>query len=70
MILLRNLVGISNTSSWTKKNSTYNIYVVETTGDNGKLVAAVGKLANKYTLAGYALAAEASPLALLPPHKQ
>ena len=48
MILLRNLVGISNTSSWTKKNANGNIYVVETTGDNGKLLAAVGKLANKY----------------------
>ncbi len=58
MILLRNLVGISNTSSWTKERGNYNIYVVETTGDNGKLLAAVGKLANKYTKAGYALAAE------------
>ena len=59
MIMLRNLVGISNTSSWRKTNGNNNIYVVETTGDNGKLVCAVGKIANKYSAPeGYALAAE------------
>ena len=59
MITLRNLVGITNTSTWTKKSGNNNIYVLETTGNNGKLIAAIGRNANKYTApAGYSLAAE------------
>ena len=59
MIMLRNLTGISNTSSYTKLSGNMNCYAVKTTGDNGSLIAAVGKTANRYLAPeGYALAAE------------
>ena len=59
MILLRNLVGISNESSYKREESSSGRFVFTTTGTNGKLLAAVGTTANKYSApAGYALAAE------------
>ena len=59
MILLRNLVGISNESSYKREESSSGRFVFTTTGSNGKLLAAVGTTANKYSApTGYALAAE------------
>ena len=59
MIMLRNLVGISNESTYKREESSTGRFVFTTTGTNGKLLAAVGTTANKYGApAGYALAAE------------
>ncbi len=59
MILLRNLAGISNTSRWARTESSASRYVVTVTGDNSRLVAAVGPGAQSYSAgAEYALAAE------------
>ena len=59
MILLRNLVGVNNESQWVCRESAAGRYVVQTTGANGKLLAAVGKTANSYEPTyGFALAAE------------
>ena len=59
MILLRNRVGISNESKYKREESTAGRFVFTTTGDNGKLLAAVGTTAADYSApAGYALAAE------------
>ena len=59
MILLRNLVGINNESNWAERESSKGRYVIETTGSNGKLYAAVGTTANSLAAPnGYALAAE------------
>lgn len=46
MILLRNLVGINNTSSVTSNESTTDRYSFTSTGSNGKLYAVVGAKAN------------------------
>lgn len=43
MIEARRLAGITNTSTWTQKNSTSNYYVVGTPGARGELVAVVGR---------------------------
>ena len=60
MILLRNLVGISNQSEWACNESSVPRYVLTTTGSRGRLMAAVGTSANSYQpdAAVWALAAE------------
>ncbi len=59
MIMLRNLTGISNTSKWGCVENSKDRYVLTSTGDNGKLMAAVGKTAGDYEPdAGWALAHE------------
>ena len=59
MILLRNRAGINNESKYNSEESTSARFVFTTTGENGKLRVAVGRLANSYEPGnGYALAAE------------
>ena len=49
MIMLRNRVGISNESTYKREESSTGRFVFTTIGTNGKLLAAVGTTANKYT---------------------
>lgn len=59
MIMLRNLAGINNESRWGCVESSKGRYVLNTTGTDLKLLAAVGTTANAYTPdEGWALAAE------------
>ena len=59
MIMLRNLVGINNQSSSTRKESTAARYALATAGTKGVLWAVVGSTASSYAApSGYALAAE------------
>ena len=60
MILLRNLTGINNQSSWTQNENYVGRYVLTSTGTRGKLLAAVGSSAADYTptTGNWALAAE------------
>ncbi len=59
MILLRNRMGINNESKYSRDESASARFVFTTTGENGKLRVAVGRLANKYEAGnGFALAAE------------
>lgn len=60
MIMLRNLVGISNESQWQRNGSTVARYIFTTTGTNGRLHVAVGTTANSYNADPntWALAAE------------
>lgn len=60
MIMLRNLVGISNESQWQRNGSTVARYIFTTTGTNGRLHVAVGTTANSYSADSntWALAAE------------
>ncbi len=48
MIMLRNLAGIHNQSQWECVESSVPRYVLCTTGNNGRLMAAVGTTANSY----------------------
>ena len=59
MILVRNMAGITNQSRWARTESSTSRYVVTVTGDNCKLIAALGPGASSYAPAsGYTLAAE------------
>ncbi|MFA4045439.1 alpha-amylase [Prevotella sp. PCHR] len=60
MILLRNLTGINNQSSWTQNENYVGRYVLTSTGTRGKLLAAVGSSAADYTptTGNWALSAE------------
>ncbi len=60
MIMLRNLAGIHNQSQWECVESSVPRYVLCTTGNNGRLMAAVGTTANSYVpeTSVWALAAE------------
>ena len=48
MVAVRKAVGITNTSTYEKVMSSKNLYVVQVTGSNGKLIAAVGPTASSY----------------------
>ncbi len=52
MILVRNLVGISNQSSHLQYASNKDYYAVVTTGENGKLLVVVGKGADTFKASG------------------